>query len=274
MNKVPFLVFLILGISIQNFAQLTDFPTGMNGVPRAKLKGKVHTVLTIEQRGEHVFSTTVETYDLNQRLVERLNSNSNIEHHSRSLVRLGGKTVYIYDAGGKLVKEKRYSPESEFTGYETYVYDAQHRLTEEQYFDSENKETGKKTYAYFPEKREVLVTWSFYFDGRRNLPPMKNLLTYDEKDRWTKRVEIGLSKSAADHVAFEYDKAGNFVKYINCCKYNFSYGYTYKFDKQGNWIESVKTYTQLNRNSGEEETQIDMNYYRIISYYSDYEAKP
>ena len=31
-------------------------PVGFDGVPEAKLKGPVHTVLTVEQRLEHVFS--------------------------------------------------------------------------------------------------------------------------------------------------------------------------------------------------------------------------
>jgi hypothetical protein len=274
MSKFAFLFLLILTFSIQTFAQFTDFPIGISGVPKAKLKSKVHTVLTIEQRGEYVFSTTVEIYDLNGRLTERLSSNANIEHHSQRLVRLGGKTVYIYDASGKLIKEKDFTPEGQYIGYEVYIYDAQNRLIETQLYNSEGKETGKRTYTYFPEKREVVATWNFYYNGRRDLPPMKNLLSYNEKGQWMKRTEFESNGNAKDFITFEYDKDGNFIKETNCCKYNFLHGYTYKFDKHGNWIESEKTYTQLNKDTGEKETRNDMNYYRVITYYSEYETKP
>lgn len=244
----------------------------MSKIPKTKLKGAVHTVLTTEQRGEYVFSTAVEVYDLKGKLIETMYSNANIEIHSGTLVRLGGKTVYIYDESGKLVKEKNFTPEGQYTGYETSIYDAKNRLIENVYYNSSGKETGKTTYTYFPEKREVEVKWNFYIDGRVP-PPMKNLLSYNEKEQWTKRTEYGSDNSADGYITFEYDKDGNFIKEANCCKYNFSHGYSYKFDKQGNWIEREKTYAQLGDN-GKEEVSVDMNAYRVITYFSDYEAKP
>lgn len=241
-------------------------------MPKSKLKGNVHTVLTIEQRGEDVFSTTVEIYDLKGRLIETMNSNAGIEIHSGTMVRLGGKTIYVYDESGKLVKEKNFTPEGEYTGYKTSIYDAKNRLIENEYYNSAGKETGKTTYTYFPEKREVEVKWNFYYDGRIP-PPMKNVLSYNEKEQWTKRTEFGSDNSPDGYVTFEYDKDGNFIKEKICCKYNYSYGYSYKFDKQCNWIERVKTYAQRNE-TGEEKTSNHMNYYRVITYYSDYETKP
>jgi hypothetical protein len=273
MSKFAFLFFLILAYSTQVSAQSTDFPTGMSGVPKAKLKGAVHTVLTIEQRGEHVFRTTVEIYDLNGRLTEEMYSNASIEVHSGSLVRLGGKTTYTYDAKGKLLKEKRFTPEGRYSSYETYIYDIQNRLIETRIYNRDGKETGKTTYTYFPEKREVLATWSFYYDGRIP-PPNKNLLFYDEKGRWTKRTELDSNGASKDFISFEYDQNGNFVKEVHCCKYNYSHRYSYKFDKHGNWIERQNTYVQLN-DEGKEEANPDwMHTYRVISYYSDNETKP
>ncbi len=102
---------------------------------------------------------------------------------------------------------------------------------------------------------------------------MKNILSYNEKDQWTKRAEFGSDNTADDSVTFEYDKSGNLIKETTCCKYNFFHSYNYKLDKRGNWIEREKTYTQKNEN-GEDETRNDMNYYRVITYYSDYETKP
>lgn len=251
-----------------------SFPTGFSGEPQSKLKGKVHTVLTIEQRGEYVFSTVVEVYDLKGRLIETMNSNANIEVHSGSLVRLGGKTVYIYDANDKLVKEKNFTPEGEYTGYETYIYDAKNRLVKNILYNREGKETGERTYTYFPEKLEVIATWNFYYDGRRDLPPMKNLLSYNEKEQWTKRTEYERNEKPSDFITFEYDKDGNFIKQTKCCEYNYGHRYTYKFDKQGNWIEREDTYFQFGNNGKEELTPGWMNKYRVITYYSDYETKP
>jgi hypothetical protein len=50
--------------------------------------------------------------------------------------------------------------------------------------------------------------------------------------------------------------------------------YSYKFDKQGNWIERENTYVQLGSNGKDEVTPGWMNAYRVITYYSDNETKP
>ena len=139
---------LVVGISsVSALAQFTDFPTGIDGVPQAKLKGPVHIVLTIEQRGEHVFSTVVEVYDPKGRLIESMSSNAGIEIHSGTMVRLGGKTIYAYDSQGRLDKELSFTPEGEYTGYEVYLYDSQNRLTGTTIYDAAGKETGKRTYT-------------------------------------------------------------------------------------------------------------------------------
>jgi YD repeat-containing protein len=273
MNKYCFLLFLIVAFSIQASAQTTDFPIGFSGVPRPKLKGAVHTLLTIEQRGEKVFSTVVETYDLNGKLIESISSNAGIEFHSGTMVRLGGKTFYTYDASGRLIKERTFTTEGRYTGYETYIYDSQNRLIETRLYDVADKETGKRTYTYFPEKREVLATWNFYYEGRTP-PPSKNLLSYNEKEQWTKRTEFESNGTPSRFITFEYDAQGNFVKETHCCKYNYTHRYNYKFDKQGNWIERQNTYSYLD-DKGEEKVDPNwMHTYRVITYYSDNETKP
>jgi len=261
---------LVVGISsVSALAQFTDFPTGIDGVPQAKLKGPVHIVLTIEQRGEHVFSTVVEVYDPKGRLIESMSSNAGIEIHSGTMVRLGGKTIYAYDSQGRLDKELSFTPEGEYTGYEVYLYDSQNRLTGTTIYDAAGKETGKRTYTSFPDKREVVATWNFYYDGRIP-PPMKNLLSYNEKGQWTKRTEFGRNDKPDGVVTFDYDGNGNFIKASNCCKYTYSHSYTYKFDNQGNWIEQQNTYSQPNKEPDREW----MRKYRVITYYSDSKSNP
>lgn len=272
MGKFGLLLFLVV-LSLPSYAQVTDFPAGFSAVPKAKLKGAVHTVLTIEQREEKVFSTVVEVYDLKGRLIESLSSNAGIEIHSRSMVRLGGKTLYIYDANGRLAKEKRFTPEGQYAGYETYIYDSKNRLIGSRIYNTDGKETGYQAYTYFPEKREVVVTWDFYPEGRKTFP-MKNLLSYNEKGQWTKRTEFDPKGVEKGFITFEYDDQGNFVKEVYCCKYNYSHRYNYKFDKQGNWIERQNTYIQPG-DVGEDKVNPDWMYtYRIITYYSDNEAEP
>lgn len=144
MNRFVFLVFLLVVLSVHATAQTIDFPAGFGAVPKTKLKGSVHTVLTVEQRGEKVFSTVVEVYDLNGKLIETLSTNAGIEVHSNSLVRLGGKSTYDFDASGKLIKERQFTPEGKYTGYETFTYDRKNRLIGSILYDTDGKETGKK----------------------------------------------------------------------------------------------------------------------------------
>ena len=269
MTKPCLILLLLATFAVPAYAQFTDFPIGFDGVPQAKLKGPVHTVLTIEQRGEHVFGTVVEVYDRTGKLTEMLSSNANIEIHNGTLVRLGGKTIYLYDSQGRLEKELSFTPEGEYTGYEVYLYDSKNRLTGTTIYNAAGKETGKRTYTYFPEKREVLATWNFYYEGRIP-PPMKNLLSYNEKGQWTKRTEFDPNGNPDAVITFDYDQNGNSNKASKCCKYTYAHSYTYKFDNHGNWIEQQNIYSQPDQEPNPEWMRI----YRVITYYSDGETKP
>jgi hypothetical protein len=273
MIRLGSLLFIVALASVGSSAQISDFPIGISGIPRDKLKGPVHTVLTIEQREEWVYSTTVDTYDSSGRLLETLSSNANIEVHSRTLVRLGGKTIYIHDTQGKLAKRKNFSPEGRYTGYETYIYDSQNRLIETRLYNPSDKETGKRTYTYFPERHEVLATWNFYYDGR--IPrPNKNLLTYDEKNQWIKRAEFDVNGNPGALITFAYDADGHFISETTCCDYKFAHRYTYEYDSFGNWIERRNTYVQPNPDGTEKLDPEWMRTYRVITYFSDRETTP
>lgn len=256
MRKTNFILLLFIAYSIQASAQWIDFPAGYSAIPTTKLKGAVHTILTIEQRDEHVFMTDVEVYDKSGRLIESLNSNANIEVHSGKLVRLGGKSLFTYDSSGRLIKEKSFTPEGEYFGYTTYIYNSKNFLVEKINFDVKGKETNKTTYTYYPEKRQVEVKW-FTF---------KISLSYNEKNQWTKRT--GFSSTITD---FEYDNNGNLLKEAYG---RYWHNYSYKFDKQGNWIERENTYIQFDEYGRDKVTSGWMNSYRVITYYSDNETKP
>jgi len=271
MSKFLFLFLLFFLFSIQLFAQIIEYPWRPLSIPSAKLKGAVHTVLTIEQRGERVFGTIVEVYDLKGKLTETMGSNASIEIHSGQLLRGGGKRFFSYDASGKLIKEKYFEPEGNFWSYTSYIYDSKNRLIAEIEYDTKDKIRSKTSYAHFPEKRVVEITGQVVDEGSLNVG-VKTLVSYNDKGQFIKRTE--LNSKVNDSVSFEYDGKGNFVKEVHCCNYNYSYDYSYKFDKQGNWIEREQTYTQVNKITGEQETENQTNYYRVITYYSDYETKP
>lgn len=233
MNKLGVLFFFILTFSLHTPAQFTDFPNGTNEIPKSKLKGVVHTVLTTTYHGERAFTNKVEVYDLKGRLIEMMVSDLREEHHSGSLVNLGGKNVYIYDESGKRIKEKHFTLQGRYTRYKTYIYDAENRLIAITSYDTADKETGKTTYVYFPERREVEVSWNYhnYYIDENIPPPHKNILSYNEKAQWTKRIEFGSGNKPERTITFEYDKDGNFIKETACCESNYSHGYSYTFDR-------------------------------------------
>jgi len=246
-------------INAQTFA---NFPAGYDNKPEQVLKGPIHTVLTIEQREEHVFSTVVDAYDEKGRITESLSSNANIEIHSGKLVRLGVKTTFIYTAAGQLVRSNRFGPEGESWGYDLYKYDDKGRLVEIALFDKEGKSRGWERYAYAPDKREVEATWQFIYSGEPPRgKPMRSILKYDEANRWMSRT-VFLSDN--DTVTFGYDGQGNFVKEDHN---GYGHTYTYEFDKYGNWIERIRAYYQLSDKSYN--SPDDMHAYRVITYYPE-----
>lgn len=266
------LLFLLVSVfSLKGLAQIIEYPWRPLSVPSAKLKGAVHTVLTIEQRGDRVFGTTVEVYDLKSKLIERMSSNAGIEIHSGLLFRGGGKSIFSYDASGKLIKKKYFEPAGNLFSYTSYIYDSKNRLIAEIEYDTKHKIRNKTSYAHFPEKRAVEITWQVDDQGSLN-EGVKTLVFYNDKGQFIKRTE--LTSKVRDSVSFEYDEKGNFIKEVYCCEFNYSHRYSYEFDKQGNWVERENTSVQLDENGKEELTPGWMNEFRVITYYSDSKANP
>jgi hypothetical protein len=242
-------------------APFIDFPAGYSGTPKVPLKGPVRTVLTTEQRDEHVFSTTAEVYDEKGRIVESLSTNANIEVHSQKLVRLGNKMTYIYSATGELTRVNNFFPDGTLSGYDMYKYDDKRRLIEIAISNKDGKTSGWHRYSYHTDKKEVEVSWLFVYPDSANAgSPTRSILKYDEKGRWTSRLFLG------DTTSFEYDKDGNFVKEA---KKTYGHTYKYEFDKYGNWIARVRTYFE----EGRPDMPNDMNEYRIITYYPELAIK-
>jgi hypothetical protein len=251
------LVLIGAAVSAQGQTPFIDFPAGSSGTPKPALKGRVHVVLTTEQRDEYVFSTTTEVYDEKGRIIELLSTNANIETHSQTLIRLGSKRTYIYASSGELSRVNKFHPDGTMWGYDVYKYDDKRRLIEIAIFDKDGKSGGWHRYSYDPEKKEVEATWLFvYSDSETAGNPMRSLLKYDDEGRWVARTFLG------DTTTFEYDKDGNFIKQS---KNTYGHSYRYEFDKYGNWIARSTTYFQ----NGRPDAPGWMNEYRIITYYPE-----
>jgi hypothetical protein len=271
MRNFYFLLFMFLISIPQTNAQRIDFPVGLGGFdpkPESELKGPVRTVLTMEHRGDRVFDTTVENYSRQNRLIETMSHSAGIEIHSRSMVRLSSIRVHLYDSGGRLSQIVGSSVEGSRGGHSVFTYDSKNRLTEIVHYSADDKVFSRANYVYYPERREVEMKYTSYYEGRV-IPSDKVILSYNEKNQWTRQTTYNKDGSVKGHVSFEYDDKGNLKKKTHCCEYNYWHLYTYKYDKHGNWIEQQDTYEQPGEGSTPKSDPDWMHTFRVITYYED-----
>lgn len=268
MRKILVIALLVLADVGSADAQLRDFPVAWNGWEsrtEPKLAGHVNTVLTTEQRGDEVFGTWVETYDLSGRKLTYLYQNAGVEReHSGSMVRLGSKSVYIYDSGGRLEGVVEYTVEGLLSRDYKFRYDGSGRLVESRAFEG-GKMSRQTLYIHSPEKREVEIKNTFYHEGRA-VPAEKTVLKYNEKGQWVKRTTFKEDGSVDAIISYEYDAEGNPAKETHCCTYNYTHRYEYKYDRRGNWIERQDIYSQPGERGSEDTTPAWMSTYRVITY--------
>lgn len=274
MKRLSLIIIFALLMMLKTNGQEINFPTeitGYNAKSPSKLLGQVKTILTVSYKGEEVFNSTVETYDLQRRKQEFISQNANIEIHSGKMVSQINKEIFIYDSkSGKLLKILSYDVDGEPIWKRVFNYDTKGRLTERIGYSSNNEISSKQSFVYYPEKMEVEETYTTYYKHPDSISSTtrKKLLAYNEKGQWTKRISFDRNGKQEDITSFEYDDKGNLIKEISCCKYNFFHTYEYKFDKQGNWIEKVESYSQKDEN-GNPVARESMRVYRVITYYTD-----
>ena len=274
MRTFVFLILAAVAFQDQATIQMQDFPAPFAGQCPIKPIGLVHTVLTIRQRGDKVFGTTVEVYDLNGKLIELLSNNAGIEIHSGSMFRMGGKSTFTYAPSGNLIKENHFTAEGQPASYENYLYDSENRIIEKVLYSLNGKEFERKSYKYFPQKFEIEWTRKVDYDKRAK-PPSKYLIGFNEKGQATKWIDYDSNGALSkDYISFEYDSNGNLTKEAHCCTYRYAYRYSYKFDKQGNWIEQQTSSGPFDDKRKEEADPDWMYTYRIITYYSDNKQEP
>lgn len=268
MKKVYVFLLILLFFSFAN-AQTYDFPDNIFGFSRfpdfEKTKG-IKTIHYVEQSGEHVFNTKTLTFDKEGRKIEEISQNAGIEVHSGQMIRLGSKTIYIYDSKGRLEKSLYFSPEGERGGTEVNKYDENNMLVEQIYYDNNGKKTSEWKYTRNPEKREVEVNGINYYDGRA-VPNDKNVFVFNEQGICIKKIEYKKNGSIDSTNTFDYNAKGYISKYTKTYEGFYGYSYEYKYDLKGNWIERQTTYFEDDK----KESRNHKSEYRIITYYEDTE---
>lgn len=268
MEKLLSFIIIFVLMVLQTNAQDINFPTellGYRAKPASPLSGEVKTVLTISYKGKDVLNTTVEAYSPEKKKQEFVFQNADIEIHTKQMVSLARKDIYIYDSkSGNLSKILFYKATGEFLDQTTFSYDNKGRLFEEIGYSNDNKILSKKTFVYDSEKREVTATHITYYKEKASRP-QKIVLAYNGKGQWIKKMTFDKYGNREDIILLEYDDKGNLIKEDWG---SFSYTYEYKFDKRGNWIEKIEIYSQLD-DSREPTYRESMRVYRVITYYTD-----
>jgi hypothetical protein len=275
MNRLLATVVFSLLVSLGSFAQNVPSPAGMwcqYCKPKETVTGAVRSLLSVEKREEYPFDTIVETY-ASGRKVESLAHSSSREVHSGQIVRLDSKTVYNYDAKGRLTKEVRYSLEKTGESYDVvrYQYSDEGRLVEELILNGADTPFLKAAFSYDTTKNTVTALTTSYVDGRVILP-FKAVLIYNERGQWVKKSMFRANGSPDGIAEFSYNEKGNLSKetrYGDDGSYSYAHMFTYKYDTKGNWFEREDTYTQIDRDSGKPTTERWMMMYRVITYFDE-----
>lgn len=274
MNKLLTATLIALLLPLVTVAQDIPSPAGMwcqYCKPKESVVGPVRTLLFVEKREEEPFDTVVETYTAGKRL-ESIAHSSRREVHSGQIVRLDSKTVYIYDAKGRLIREVRYSLEKpgESSDVVKYQYSDEGRLIEELVLHGD-KPFLRTAFSYDPAKKTITALTTSYVDGRV-LPPFKAVLVYNDKQQWVMKSMFRASGSPDGIAEFSYNDKGYLSKetrYDDNGSYLFAHMFSYKYDSKGNWFERLDTYTQIDDKSGQPATQPWMMMYRVITYFDE-----
>jgi hypothetical protein len=273
MLKIVVLTFSVLSFSPIVCGQFSDFPVGFASVPESKLNGPVRTVLFVEKRGNSIVESRVSTYNQKAQILETLSSGSysvgrnpdqaSVPQTEEQVIQQSEKQIYIYDQGGRLVRENRFIDDQYFD-YELYGVDDKRRRVSSKRFSSDGSPEELFLMKYLDNSREVRVTWQAYKSGELERPNGA-VLRYDKSGRWTSRM----MDIDDEPVRFEYDSHGNLVKEVDCCKYNYWYVYANKLDKYGNWIEREITFFYKTKDGTEERRPETTKQFRVISYFGD-----
>lgn len=265
------LVILFFLSTIPAFSQSIEFPDKMSCYrcePNFILIGRVNTVLTSSYRnGNLLGGISVDTYDLNQRLITKISHNAGIEVHSQKMLQRSYKYYYEYEKENRLpITEKSISTDGSEKSKVVYKYE-NNRIKEDLAYSSNNELIQKTAYHYDDVKKQVDIVSLRYFNGRE----VQSLITlqYNDNKQWTKRIIYDANGKIDSEVSFEYDDKGLLKKMSVCCQFNYSNTYEYKFDEKGNWIERIELYSQKGKDGKWGKAVESLRTYRVITYFDE-----
>lgn len=266
----PLILLILLSINI--YSQNLKFPADMYGndiAPSFPLIGDVRTVSSTSYRnGILIGGVTVEQYDSDRRMFEKITQQAGVEIHSGKLGSLGGKQYFLY-RNGRVSEIRSFDSYGTATTVVKFSYNANGFLEEMRLFDPNGVLADKITYLYEPTKKEVSVTVYGYY--KTHVLTDKQLLQYDDKGRWIKKTNFDKFGKAVSSVSFEHDEKGFLIKDSICCDDGSFNKYQYKLDTRGNWVEKIQTNFKKNGEGKWSEAGSTVTY-RVLTYFSETES--
>lgn len=235
------------------------------------LVGPVRAVLTVEKRDAGVYVETLRTatdmYDQNGAAVETLVHNADIELHSHQIVALDHSSIYVYGPNGQLTKILDYDPDGSDRGRIEYRYDSEDRLIERKTYVGA-KELVHRGVTSYPSQWQSLEKTESY-DGRRVSPGNQWLSTFNNKRQLIESLTLNSDGTPDQKVIYSYDDKGNVKKeahYDGRNVYRWADLFSYKFDRNGNWVER-KDVRVLPGKDSKSSDRAWMMTYRVITYF-------
>jgi len=233
--------------------------------------GPVRAVLTVEKRdaGGYVetLRTATDTYDQNGEALETLVHDADIELHSQQIVAIDHSSIYVYSPNGQLAKIIHYDPDGSMRGRIEYRYDSAGRPIERKTYVGA-KELFHRGVISYPSPWESLEKTESY-DGGRIIPGNQWLSTFNNKGQLIENLTLKADGSPDQKVIYSYDDKGNVKKeahYDGRNVYRWANLFSYKFDRQGNWVER-KDVRVLPGKESKPNDRAWMMTYRVITYF-------
>lgn len=240
--------------------------------PVDRVTGRVRTLLSSSRKGERHSRTNVITYDQQGRVVDYLTHSFGESMSDTNLIQDFGRTyVLAYDSKGRLVKEDLYFTEGAKVSFPIkYLYNNGGRLSEEHKLKDDGTPERVSRFTYEPDKRTIIITTTFYRDGRADKPD-KTVLTYNAKGQWVRQAFYLSDGSSLGAREFSYNENGDIAKtseYNKDGKYVYADVFTYKYDSHGNWYEKRDMLTNVIEGKVVERPDWEVTY-RVLTYFDD-----
>lgn len=176
--------------------------------------------------------------------------------------KLGWKTTYVYDEKGNMAEENNYDSNGKLTSKYSYTY------------DEDNNNSYQSIHKYETDGTERLLTTVIRDKGNNTIIKLHwstngslsytTTITHDSQGNKTEESEHDFNGLLKRNSKYTYDDKGNLIKVVEYDSndregpirlvlnddgkwikeskepFNLEYGYIYKYDSKGNWVERYK----------------------------------